>query len=884
MIQERVPIEYLPGAVLVAFRDALSATLECSITFADLEGNNIKLDKTEVGRRYVAKVCQEFHFKRGSPLRAKCLNWDREAAEALNTKPEGIHLKQCHMKFEGFGVGIPYRHSRSGLGGIILGGERRVKGNYENERQTAHKNLQGWVDFDPQKYDELHAKSITDNLTDKAKFREAALKAQQFAVFMGSLLDREVFLREQKPSQTLEAIGDILKQKPDCLAALKIVAACLRESNQWLWEFIDPSLRDPRSAWPKSVMAYVLFGDIRDYTISCKRFGSEYVAGARDRLFGQVIDAVKKHNGIIDKFIGDAFLAYFFRDDEEEESERSMAARTLQCALDILKIPIVYCKDEEGIGPLYLGLGIAKGPVVFGHREISPLGEDDPTFGYKRREITAIGTPVNKAQRLCGVARKFGAVSSFEHSPSILFDEEVKTQLPRSSYYDIIELDTVRLRGLSSLTGDEYERVYTAVPTSGELPKIPLRFVSLAYGFLSSPPNRVVDAHADYYYEIRKTGLATERIYPERDVANIVAIALRCNSENVGFRANTTHAIESALVATREKLYQEGQSPHLLTTDLEHPGVLHLVRTVFSDSQYKILNLRAQILEIQSKKNSGDPYREIEDLLIQAFDNLENHNIALFSHITWDLGFVLPYFRLSQKIRARNEGIYIIVDGAHTFGHLEIELKPRNDPNVPFDFFATCGHKWIEGPQGTGILFANHRIVEDAYFSQRLAAMDTLTHQAGIGGLGKGAQQGTEERAKAYGLSRAALDYVKARSDYAGVGIEQEIRRKAQFLFEALEQSQIPNLCILSPRPLGKLGCGIVTFQVGDNDGEWYQELEENLRRTGFLVTHVPNSSTSQSDAIRVCVSYRTKDADLERFVMALKSAVQEISPDLMPP
>ena len=337
-------------------------------------------------------------------------------------------------------------------------------------------------------------------------------------------------------------------------------------------------------------------------------------------------------------------MAYFLREDEEEESERSMAARTLQCALDILEIPTIHCKDEEGTGPLYLGLGIAKGPVVFGHREISPPGEHDRTFGYKRREITAIGTPVNKAQRLCGVARKFGAVSSFEHSPSILFDEDVKIQLPRSPRYRIVELDTVRLKGFSSPAGDEYEPVYTAVPTSGESPKTPLRFVSLAYGFLSSPPNRVVDAHADYYYEIRRTGLATERIYPERDVASTVAIALRCNSENVGFRANTTHAIESALVATREKLYQEGQSPHLLTTDLEHPGVLHLVRTIFSNSECKILNLRAQMLNIQSKKNGQDPCREIENFLIRAFDNLENHNIVLFSHITWDLGFVLPYF------------------------------------------------------------------------------------------------------------------------------------------------------------------------------------------------------------------------------------------------
>jgi selenocysteine lyase/cysteine desulfurase/class 3 adenylate cyclase len=881
MIQERVPIEYLPGAVLVAFRDALSATLECSITFADLQGKNVRLDRTQVGRRYVAKVCQEFHFKRGSPLREKCLNWDRDAAQALCNEPEKIYLKQCHMKFECFGVGIPHTRGRSGLGGIILGGERRVEGTYESERKLALEILKKkWPGFVPQKYDELHAKSITENLIDEAKFREAAGRARQFAVFLGSLLDREVFLKNQKPSQTMEAIGDILKEKPDCLTALEIVAAGLRESNQWLWEFIDPFLRDPRSAWPKPEIMYVLFGDIRDYTVLCKEYGVEYVAGARDRLFGQVIDVVQRHNGIIDKFIGDAFLAYFLRDDEEEESEKNWASRTLQCALDILEIPTVYCREEERLGPLHLGLGISKGEVIFGHREISPPGEEEQSARFKRREITAIGTPVNKAQRLCGTARKFGAVAPFEHSPSILFDEEVKLQLPPSDLYEIIELDAVRLKGFSSSGRDVYEPVYTAVLASGNSPRTPLRFVSLAYGFLSSPPNRVVDAHADYYYEIRKTGLATDRIYPEKDVADLVAKALSCDPQSIGFRANTTHAIESALVAAREKIYQEGKSPCLLTTDLEHPAVLHLAQTLFSGSQHKILTLRAQILEIQSKKRN-DPYREVEDLLFRTFDDLQNCNIALFSHITWDLGFVLPYFLLSQRMRKLNKDIYIIIDGAHSFGHLEITLKPRGDPNVPFDFFATCGHKWIEGPQGTGILFANHRIVGDDYFSQRLAAMDTLTHQAGMGALVKAAQQGTEERAKAYGLSRAVRDYVDGRKTYGGVGIEQTIRQKAQFLFTALEESEIPQLRILSPQPLGRLGCGIVTFQVGGNHGELYEGLDESLHRAGFLVTHV---SANQSHAIRLCVSYRTKQTDLERFVSALRKAVQEISPNLVLP
>jgi selenocysteine lyase/cysteine desulfurase len=65
--------------------------------------------------------------------------------------------------------------------------------------------------------------------------------------------------------------------------------------------------------------------------------------------------------------------------------------------------------------------------------------------------------------------------------------------------------------------------------------------------------------------------------------------------------------------------------------------------------------------------------------------------------INWT-GQILPARKLADA--AHQEGIEVLVDGAHTFAHLDFKL-----PELDCDYFGTSLHKWLCSPFGTGLLY-----------------------------------------------------------------------------------------------------------------------------------------------------------------------------------
>jgi len=127
--------------------------------------------------------------------------------------------------------------------------------------------------------------------------------------------------------------------------------------------------------------ATILFSDIRGFTDFCENETPEHVVSFLDQSLGTVIDAVKHHEGDVDKLIGDAVLAHF--QGPHAETRAFNAARDAITAM-----------KKAGL-PRGIGIGIYAGDVVMG------------TVGASRRkDFTVIGDPVNVAARLCSAARQ----------------------------------------------------------------------------------------------------------------------------------------------------------------------------------------------------------------------------------------------------------------------------------------------------------------------------------------------------------------------------------------------------------------------------------------------------------------------------------------------
>ncbi len=100
------------------------------------------------------------------------------------------------------------------------------------------------------------------------------------------------------------------------------------------------------------------------------------------------------------------------------------------------------------------------------------------------------------------------------------------------------------------------------------------------------------------------------------------------------------------------------------------------------------------------------PARTADETMNRLNDALSPHTRAIaVPHVTCTIGQVLPGKAISRL--AHDKGLWVMLDAAHTPGML-----PLNVRDLECDFLATCGHKWMLGPKGTGFLYVRKDMLE----------------------------------------------------------------------------------------------------------------------------------------------------------------------------
>jgi len=135
----------------------------------------------------------------------------------------------------------------------------------------------------------------------------------------------------------------------------------------------------------------VLFSDLSGYTAMSERLDPEEVKNIISRIFGEIAQVVVKYDGSIEKFIGDAVVAFFGVPKAHEDDP----VRALRAAREIHEIVDAMSHQfESKVGkPLSMHTGINTGLVVTG----------EVTTGKGPLGVT--GDTVNVASRLSGLAK-----------------------------------------------------------------------------------------------------------------------------------------------------------------------------------------------------------------------------------------------------------------------------------------------------------------------------------------------------------------------------------------------------------------------------------------------------------------------------------------------
>jgi adenylate cyclase len=191
----------------------------------------------------------------------------------------------------------------------------------------------------------------------------------------------------------------------------------------------------------------VAFTDIRGFTPLAENLTPPVLVQVINRYFTLMAEPIVRHGGVVDKFIGDAVMAFWsppFVSAEDHPASACLAALEQQAQLEQLRRELPDLVGfRKGVPEIGVRIGLATGDAVVGS-----IGSD------RVKGFTVMGDTVNVASRLEGIGRIYGT--------SILMSEETR-QLAGAAI-ETREIDCIRAPGKQDPV-----RIYELLAAAGGL-------------------------------------------------------------------------------------------------------------------------------------------------------------------------------------------------------------------------------------------------------------------------------------------------------------------------------------------------------------------------------------------------------------------------------
>jgi len=183
--------------------------------------------------------------------------------------------------------------------------------------------------------------------------------------------------------------------------------------------------KDPKSLLAgETKIACVLFLDIRDFSRLSQTYDAKQIVCFLNIFFAPITEIIQRHQGFLDKFMGDGVLAFF-------SMGQNQVSDAVQASREII-IEINRMNDTGRFSPfigdwfINIGIGIHFGKVVMGN-----VGSE------KKMDFTVIGNTVNLASRIEGLTK--------EHHKSLLLSETAYEMV--KDYYPFEWLGANKIKG-----------------------------------------------------------------------------------------------------------------------------------------------------------------------------------------------------------------------------------------------------------------------------------------------------------------------------------------------------------------------------------------------------------------------------------------------------
>lgn len=239
----------------------------------------------------------------------------------------------------------------------------------------------------------------------------------------------------------------------------------------------------------KEKFVTIFFSDIRGFTTLSEAMGSpKALIGLLNEYMTPMVDIIVESKGTVDKFIGDAIMAYWNAPNEVANHEDAAVTAAVN-QIKALKSLNERLK-AEGKPTIEIGIGINTGDVTVGE-----MGS------YGRADYTIIGDPVNLASRLEGLNKPY-------HS-HIIISEFTKSGLTKE--YTIRELDLVKVKGKN-----EPVEIFEVLDNSAPTPEFEAEYARYKEALGDYRESRFEDALRKFKELFGETNTFLYEVYIER--------------------------------------------------------------------------------------------------------------------------------------------------------------------------------------------------------------------------------------------------------------------------------------------------------------------------------------------------------------------------------
>ena len=376
----------------------------------------------------------------------------------------------------------------------------------------------------------------------------------------------------------------------------------------------------------------------------------------------------------------------------------------------------------------------------------------------------------------------------------------------------------------------------------------------------SLKPQEVIDEVSNYYENIaanihrgdyKLSHLASNKFDESRQT---VADFINANTEEIVFTSGASESLNLVAIGYGQKHLKEGDV--ILLNETEHASNLL--------PWYALAKRNKLKLEFIKTNEQGD-------ILLHDFEQAMHSKVKLVSiaHSSNVLAYIRDIKNMSAI--AHSYGAIMVVDGAQTVGHINIDVQ-----DLGVDFFAFSGHKMF-APSGVGVLYGKKELLEE---TDPIFYGGGSNHDFGIDGLMTlkksplKFESGTPNIEGVLGLKKA-IDYINS------VGIDYIHRRNQElYNYAYTKLSTLKHLVIYNPNA----DLSIISFNV---DGIFAQDVAQYLDsfniavRTGDHCAKAFDPSLKKTKTIRLSMHFYNNEKEIDILYEALKDITLEKCIDL---